>query len=198
MRGSLNDTVRLDALLGSIPARAGQPSWRSRQPCPCRVHPRACGAAMAKFLTREPIPGPSPRVRGSRQVFSGHLLLQGSIPARAGQPLRRNGADCRGRGSIPARAGQPVQGLLRLIATGVHPRACGAAFGKRPWSDRVWGPSPRVRGSPKIAAPIVAIAGSIPARAGQPSRARCRWSCRRVHPRACGAAQGVQPSACFT
>ena len=83
--------------LGSIPARAGEP--RSRTP---PDHGSMRGRAGVPGV------GLSPRGRGNRYLPGARpSRIQGSIPARAGEPPS---APCRtlgGRGSIPARAGEP-------------------------------------------------------------------------------------------
>ena len=73
--------------LGSIPACAGEPAWRRPRACPRAVYPRLCGgtgAGLARFSTPN---GLSPLVRGNRFKQGTGTLLQGSIPACAGEPL---------------------------------------------------------------------------------------------------------------
>ena len=156
---------------GSIPARAGQPASTSRSSPPARVHPRSRGAAAGIAECAGVIAGPSPLARGSLH--------------RPEQP----GAV---QGSIPARAGQPATPLLLRGLSGVHPRSRGAA--DMPWvrENRAQGPSPLARGSRSRAAPRTPRTGSIPARAGQPPSTRCRLGCDEVHPRSRGAAKKHQ------
>ena len=117
--------------------------------------------------------GLSPRVRGSPASATPRLGHVGSIPARAGEPA------CRG---------------LVLSCPRVYPRACGGACTASSRSPPAWGLSPRVRGSRKKISPPPLDRRSIPARAGEPSRA---CDCRapdRVYPRACGGAPGLKPT----
>ena len=91
--------------------------------------------------------GLSPRVRGSPPSTRGACAMGGSIPARAGEPPCASGFHS---------------------PTGVYPRACGGApIRRRSWA-RWAGLSPRVRGSPGAVASRHDVAGSIPARAGEP------------------------------
>ena len=111
--------------------------------------------------------GPSPRVRGSRQIEVGDTGGPGSIPACAGKPRR------------PASSSAPDE---------VHPRVCGEAqiAHGRPRLSR--GPSPRVRGSRGDVPRAVPSAGSIPACAGKPGPWPARVTRTGVHPRVCGEA----------
>ncbi len=153
---------------GSIPARAGQPSsWRSSSTA-WRVHPRSRGATANWPEIRERILGPSPLARGNRragQACGGH---DGSIPARAGQPAAA-GSACRTGRVHPRSRG----------ATAIHPGGLGAGVG----------PSPLARGNPHEPGGRQRSHGSIPARAGQPTRSR-RWPRHEgVHPRSRGATE---------
>ncbi len=70
----------------------------------------------------------------------------------------------------------------------VYPRACGGAAWARLADMKIWGLSPRMRGS-RLGDPRQHPAvGSIPAHAGEPASGSC--CCRRgwVYPRACGGA----------
>ncbi len=166
-RGSPLAITALHLRSGSIPARAGQPECNRRR-TPCRgVHPRSRGAAWWSTASTWPSWGPSPLARGSLVVDGFDLAKLGSIPARAGQPIRRS---------------------LGLVDPGVHPRSRGAADSLRIgwWCGQ--GPSPLARGSRAGAVCGLADPGSIPARAGQPGIWR-RWRHERgVHPRSRGAA----------
>ena len=92
-------------LLGSIPARAGQPARRCSPTRQTTVYPRACGATDMSAPNIHLAVGLSPRVRGN--------------------PAHR--ALVRGRDrSIPARAGQPPTEGAGNLEVPVYPRACGA------------------------------------------------------------------------
>ncbi len=72
------------------------------------------------------------------------------------------------QGSIPARAGEPVRQFLETGDPRVYPRACGGAIRRTASSSIAGGLSPRVRGSRVQVTPIAVGGGSIPARAGEP------------------------------
>ena len=118
-------------------------------------------------------------------------------------------------GSIPACAGEPSRWrtTVRLPSLRVYPRVCGGAStsyeilpssrcevyprvcgGARSTPSVMvkWhqGLSPRVRGSLAftVAPLIAAMAGSIPACAGEPTSLRSAVSATRVYPRVCGGA----------
>ena len=124
VRGNRRGTYRRAGPGRSIPARAGEPPPSTSTRGRGRVYPRACGEPPGRVYTREALlvypracggtctrmrmvsawAGLSPRVRGNHVPI--HLTDGdvGSIPARAGEPLRI----------------QPITG-----ARGVYPRACG-------------------------------------------------------------------------
>ena len=109
--------------------------------------------------------GLSPRVRGNLANLAQNSIDKGSIPARAGEPRRD----------------------LRLAGVrSVYPRACGGTATATTPATWLTGLSPRVRGNRCLNQRVVAAAGSIPARAGEPRRAVAAIVIRRVYPRACG------------
>ena len=113
----------------------------------------------------EPLSGLSPRVRGNRLRYSAR-------PA----PL----------GSIPARAGEPRRGLAPGSDAEVYPRACGGTDAGDVLTPTPGGLSPRVRGNQMANTFVGERYGSIPARAGEPSRNRSNIALDTVYPRACG------------
>ena len=176
VRGSRGYALPAPVAVGSIPACAGKPRSASTTPSRAAVHPRVCGEATPSITPVAMNSGPSPRVRGSRQIA---------------------GVDGAARGSIPACAGKPGTARRTSGARWVHPRVCGEALWMSVWSARCTGPSPRVRGSPRFACCLLCCDGSIPACAGKPYTARRRATRARVHPRVCGeaAALDVWPAA---
>ena len=117
---------------GSIPACAGKPADHVRIRLRPAVHPRVCGEAQLRKTAALAVDGPSPRVRGSRCDADVDAMGAGSIPACAGKPRRNHPAASRDT---------------------VHPRVCGEADSTFTTSRRFRGPSPRVRGSPRLTAP---------------------------------------------
>ena len=118
------------------------------------------------------IQGLSPRVRGNRQEGDPEAVLVGSIPACAGEPSR---------------------GWARWLQSAVYPRVCGGTCAALSAGGNLWGLSPRVRGNLRRLPVHPHQHGSIPACAGEPSRARGRRAAIRVYPRVCGGT-GAGPS----
>ena len=149
----------------SIPACAGEPAAAMGISSDQEVYPRVCGGTSyspAPILNSK---GLSPRVRGNRSRTRSPGLVQGSIPACAGEPL-------------------PYPLPDRQIE--VYPRVCGGTNRSLRRRARRRGLSPRVRGNRigVIAGPP--DPGSIPACAGEPSRGWAPGSSGRVYPRVCG------------
>ena len=120
-------------------------------------------------------PGLSPRVRGNP-----------AVPPPCGIRAR----------SIPACAGEPAPPLVQLGDAEVYPRVCGGTCGRREFQRPRLGLSPRVRGNPYIPYIAGAVAGSIPACAGEPA-AICSSSCAdRVYPRVCGGTRLARLPSC--
>jgi len=86
VRGSLDTGLSIVDALGSIPACAGEPASAGASARPEGVDPRVCGGAIFSASGGDQSPGRSPRVRGSRQSRSPSPVLDGSIPACAGEP----------------------------------------------------------------------------------------------------------------
>ena len=71
---------------GSIPACAGEPTWRQPNVPSRRVYPRVCGGTRGCTLSNRTSGGLSPRVRGNRDGRASRYAHNGSIPACAGEP----------------------------------------------------------------------------------------------------------------
>ena len=147
MRGNPFANKNIHPTCGSIPARAGEPSRNGASLRDFGVYPRACGGTHTPRLCRAAISGLSPRVRGNPTA-----LLPVIAPS----------------GSIPARAGEPMSGTLLPSAGPVYPRACGGTLTPRNRAQYEHGLSPRVRGNRDGIMLDDGVAGSIPARAGEP------------------------------
>ncbi len=148
-----------------IPAHAGNTTQMGIQVIICSVHPRACGEHHLSSPGRVPIPGSSPRMRGTPGGQSQHQVCQRFIPAHAGNTDEL---------------------FDPLIDRTVHPRACGEHSWSSAASATPGGSSPRMRGTRAAAAPAMTVYRFIPAHAGN---TRPRPVCRprtTVHPRACG------------
>ena len=77
---------------GSIPACAGEPCWGQRLLICPEVYPRVCGGTTMMAPMCPPRVGLSPRVRGNPSVFTSESRISRSIPACAGEPLKRERA----------------------------------------------------------------------------------------------------------
>ena len=113
--------------VGSIPARAGEPSSDNATVSASTVYPRACGGTQPLCPQECAGCGLSPRVRGN--PGGGGVFLDSL-------------------GSIPARAGEPPPAAPPDVHCPVYPRACGGTNAKRVNFRRQSGLSPRVRGEP--------------------------------------------------
>ena len=72
----------------------------------------------------------------------------------------------------------------------VYPRACGGTEGYSVFLPKPGGLSPRVRGNRMHLRFLLALIGSIPARAGEPYAPAFPAGPNRVYPRACGGTGG--------
>ncbi len=93
-------------------------------------------------------------------------------------------------GTIPARAGEPVRALHAFLFTGDYPRSRGGTVGPKYHVRGNEGLSPLARGNPKGIAVVEAIDGTIPARAGEPVRGTTFSSAARDYPRSRGGTPG--------
>ena len=165
VRGNPLPFCLLSRPVRSIPACAGEPACPPRRRKRPGVYPRVCGGTTASGHNGGCNTGLSPRVRGNRCYDVSVLSYHRSIPACAGEPMRKKHAfDC-------AR---------------VYPRVCGGTSSRIlcPYSHT--GLSPRVRGNQMLAVVRVAEIGSIPACAGEPCAVASPSLLNRVYPRVCG------------
>ena len=156
---------------GSIPACAGEPWPEHRRASPGWVYPRVCGGTIAHGRGDAGVSGLSPRVRGNRRKRKNAGMVEGSIPACAGEPT------CR----LPI--GDTYQ---------VYPRVCGGTLGGNLDTEETPGLSPRVRGNPWRRAEHEQRRGSIPACAGEPPTPSASAGRNWVYPRVCGGTPRVR------
>ena len=149
----------------SIPARAGEPLISRHGDVLRRVYPRACGGTAGGNAGAVHLLGLSPRVRGNHLAGIRSVFGRRSIPARAGEP-------------------DPVVAIQAQIP--VYPRACGGTRRCRRAGLEPDGLSPRVRGNRRQPESVAVLAGSIPARAGEPRTPGAAALNDWVYPRACG------------
>ena len=132
---------------GSIPAHAGEPRAAHANVCSNRVYPRPRGGTRHQDADAGLQTGLSPPTRGNRGISWTYRAATRSIPAHAGEPY--GGAD-----------------PLRHVA--VYPRPRGGTDLAQRGIDPEKGLSPPTRGNPTVVALAGAVAGSIPAHAGEP------------------------------
>ena len=169
VRGNRDAERERAAVVGSIPACAGEPSTTALRIKKPRVYPRVCGGTRPTLVPGRSAWGLSPRVRGNLASIVINPWSGGSIPACAGEPSR-----------VPhgSRVGR------------VYPRVCGGTVPGTGTGVLKRGLSPRVRGNRRGPATAASLSGSIPACAGEPCRRSWRGSSSRVYPRVCGGTTG--------
>ncbi len=148
-----------------IPACAGNTNPTHPRSDQSPVHPRVCGEHRVTDVEVGNAAGSSPRVRGTR-----------ADPACARVRSR----------FIPACAGNTAAACEASWPGAVHPRVCGEhgqCIGK---IRRVFGSSPRVRGTHSHERQRHLPARFIPACAGNTGHGRARPGSSAVHPRVCG------------
>ena len=165
MRGTHLTAAKGVALVGLIPAHAGNTSPTASPSRLRAAHPRACG----EHLTLRPRPrcllGSSPRMRGTQCFWRWQVHRWGLIPAHAGN----------------------TRCIARWRSSrGAHPRACGEHEYPTASEVQAEGSSPRMRGTLVFAELQDAVQGLIPAHAGNTTRLLPRSAAPRAHPRACG------------
>ena len=186
-RGNPSGAARCSPPARSIPARAGQPACRSPSAQAFSVYPRPRGATVGYVGGGDHEKGLSPPARGNQaetQAVRVYPRPRGatrcccscsrarwglSPPARGNRgvaPSHRTAV-----GSIPARAGQPAGHRRGQGGGQVYPRPRGATILRSSSFFTMYGLSPPARGNLVRGGPSRVNAGSIPARAGQPSSA---------------------------
>ena len=124
-----------------------------------------CGEQLLLLPDLMPRLGSSPRVRGTECALASASYEPGIIPACAGNSSLR---------------------LADNIAFWDHPRVCGEQKLNDDNTQRVWGSSPRVRGTEENLIVILSVTGIIPACAGNSLVKITRIFLTQDHPRVCG------------
>ena len=144
-----------------------------------------CGGTKAKEQGSIADHGLSPRVRGNHRGRRSRHPREGLSPRVRGN-LFEAGVDVVVERSIPACAGEPLRGRGRRSRRTVYPRVCGGTQPSELDLRMAMGLSPRVRGNPIEAGSAGGLVRSIPACAGEP-RGSCPTADRfGVYPRVCG------------
>ena len=161
-RGNLSAVNRAERPRGSIPAHAGEPP--------------TCG-------TRTSIAGVYPRPRGGTGGGeSPAALWQGLSPPTRGNRTRADWLRDAGR-SIPAHAGEPAGRRRVARKAAVYPRPRGGTPMPLPMIAVSMGLSPPTRGNQRLSRRRRALAGSIPAHAGEPGGGDRAADFQPVYPR---------------
>ena len=212
-------------VIGSIPARAGQPcywGWLNRlsRSIPARagqpVYPRTRGAtarfAPECYLPRRSIPARAgqpaacvtfghscspvyPRTRGATTSSGSHEVIDEGLSPHARGNRLGMPSVDDSTRSIPARAGQPRPIASWRSRSEVYPRTRGATLLCSRRSRPSDGLSPHARGNHLVRRRLRRRRRSIPARAGQP-RIRPRYPYgQQVYPRTRGATTTSPPPA---
>ena len=145
MRGTPMACFTFRAQSGIIPAYAGNTRISATLLVVRKDHPRVCGEHFRQPLHAVPLPGSSPRMRGTLHFDS----AQGDAP-----------------GIIPAYAGNTRVIPYIVEQTWDHPRVCGEHSVLESQSRSQLGSSPRMRGTPDLLAADLVSVGIIPAYAG--------------------------------
>ena len=177
VRGNRSWRLNVGQRLRSIPACAGEPEVLRSASGTWRVYPRVCGGTVITLPAELYACGLSPRVRGNLRLY---------VPVQLG------------RGSIPACAGEPGCRAWRRRWPAVYPRVCGGTNILRTLLPAAVGLSPRVRGNPGARYFPIALKGSIPACAGEPSTLPRYSRAGGVYPRVCGGTRvvSIPPTLC--
>ena len=149
----------------SIPAWAGEPSFRSALCRATPVYPRVGGGTNIGRVGLAGNHGLSPRGRGN-------LVERSRIAAEAR--------------SIPAWAGEPPSRMSSPAAVSVYPRVGGGTTSTLRRRQAAPGLSPRGRGNPSSVRPHTPCARSIPAWAGEPMLQSTPGDQTAVYPRVGG------------
>ena len=130
-----------------------------------RAHPRGCGEHPMPGGCERECRGSSPRVRGTWGQSAVTFLVQGLIPAGAGNISKAS---------------------WRRHTSRAHPRGCGEHKNSHHGFFLRRGSSPRVRGTFTSLAPRIRKVGLIPAGAGNIRCDAASDDGGRAHPRGCG------------
>ena len=165
MRGTPETSSEAIAVVGIIPAHAGNTNELVNFLGIDKDHPRTCGEHISFFVVSGKVLGSSPHMRGTPKRW----------------PLTGIGD-----GIIPAHAGNTCLKSLRRLATGDHPRTCGEHAALNVEALAAAGSSPHMRGTLGRPCDLFLAAGIIPAHAGNTDASFHGLSNIWDHPRTCG------------
>ena len=165
MRGTLRHRSPGFAVMGIIPAYAGNTLLMELALNRFRDHPRVCGEHFSRNYWFVRARGSSPRMRGTLPSRLCRVHSSGIIPAYAGNTVKQENP------SPPSRD---------------HPRVCGEHYPESAICGHNRGSSPRMRGTLTIELVDGKAGGIIPAYAGNTLSLISPRPCCRDHPRVCG------------
>ena len=125
VRGTQCERQFIAAVLGIIPACAGNTIWLIRAPYTDRDHPRVCGEHYGRYSLPTASVGSSPRVRGTPTAVPTSRRRLGIIPACAGNTLALFVACVLERDHPRVCGEHPPLFHLRLAGSGSSPRVRG-------------------------------------------------------------------------
>ena len=146
MRGNPTPPCPTGIRCTSIPAYAGEPSAPTATSESQSVYPRVCGGTAWCDSDEAVLEDLSPRMRGNLRAIEEYRKRMGSIPAYAGEPLRRS-----------------IAAILRPV----YPRVCGGTPAAQYSGNTAPRLSPRMRGNRLRGRHLPGGAASIPAYAGE-------------------------------
>ena len=146
LRGNRFEERCQQALIGSIPASAGEPCmkylWKSLR----AVYPRVCGGtAIQNSIPAQPLV--YPRVCGGTTQVSAMKVKQDGLSPRLRGNLGSHNDGSVILGSIPASAGEPPPSRPHVPLLSVYPRVCGGTDVPVLPRQADVGLSPRLRGN---------------------------------------------------
>ena len=159
-----------------------------------RVYPRVCGGTSISPTGVKCATGLSPRVRGNPRWRPERQHGLGLSPRVRGNPYSAIGSLATLR-SIPACAGEPIRRTDVSTRNRVYPRVCGGTVLMTDCHSPWRGLSPRVRGNQTAQRRPVGEARSIPACAGEPPCSTQNGENHKVYPRVCGEPPPPRPTA---
>ncbi len=132
------------------------------------VYPRTCGGNLESGTFKSSQAGLSPHMRGKLDHIFDQMILDGSIPAHAGETLLH---------------------LACWLQPRVYPRTCGGNFAGVNRTKTTGGLSPHMRGKLLSLTRYMSLSGSIPAHAGETAIYPPFNKIAGVYPRTCGGNQ---------
>ena len=206
MRGTPAPSKVARRMIGIIPAYAGNTPRHHPSSPDSGDHPRVCGEHKSLRTWAAPLPGSSPRMRGTLTALGEVVVHAGIIPAYAGNtspydvyftPSRDHPRVCgehlieetsesMDRGSSPRMRGTLWLERVRSEDIGIIPAYAGNTEPLLLPKLRTLGSSPRMRGTHYRSVHREHGHGIIPAYAGNTSPTAAIHPTRRDHPRVCG------------